>query len=308
MSAVQRLLCIGLSAAMTVQFTACGYRAANVSVDNRGQDITMPEIQDPIGLSAEDIVSMASASMTIREILPSFSARVKEKQRENKDVVGWLQIPGTAIDTPIVQNPTENNDFSVKNNYYLNTDFYGNPDKNGTFCADYRASFGANGRKSLSRITAIYAHSWDDRPNGTLFSPLKYYRDEDFARAHPYIYFSTGSEEMVWEVFAVFDTTIYLPYVRPNLPDDKFVQTLDMIYALTYYHYDVAVGEQDKLLALSTCTYSVDGHANLPAENDYRFVVMAKYVEPDAPRKTEAVFSVNTSRLSPDATRALWKL
>jgi hypothetical protein len=111
---------------------------------------------------------------------------------------------------------------------------------------------------------------------------------------------------MAFEVFAVFDTTIHLPYIRPQMTEDEFLKVIGMAENLTLYHYDTAISPDDKIMALSTCTYSTQDHPSLPLYNDYRFVVMAKLVEPDAARKDKAVFTVNADPMSPEVTRGFF--
>lgn len=242
----------------------------------------------------------------VASITPGFGFDVREKKLENPDTVGWLYIPDTSIDTVILKNPPE----AVDNQFYLDVDFNRRPDKSGTFCADFRNEFGFGGREDLSRITTIYGHSFTDDENGGLFAQLKKFRNPEFAFTHPYIFFSTESEDMVWEIFAVFDATVDLPYITPDLADNEFYDMLETVDALSEYSYDSAVGPDDKLLILSTCTYNVRGHSDLPEYNDYRFVVMAKLLNPETVKKSEAVFRVNDEPAAPDLIPVLmgeWK-
>lgn len=241
----------------------------------------------------------------VGDVAPDFTGAVQDKRRQNPDTVGWISIPDTTVDDVVLQNPA-----GETNDYYLNLSFDGEPDRNGVYCADRRATFGEGGRGELSRITALYGHSWDDNPDGTLFSQLKKYRDPDFARAHPYIFFSTVAENMVWEVIAVFDTTIYMPYIIPDLSEQDFRQMLRVAGASSIYDYQTPVRDGDKLLVLSTCTQSVPGYPSLPAQNDYRFVVMARLVDPEEPFSDEAAFLENPYPIPPDATlvyQSMWR-
>jgi len=246
---------------------------------------------------ADDDGDDGYTGIRVSEITPDFYEDILQKQEQNGDTIGWLHIPNTEINDVILKNPTEET-----NNYYLNINFDGEPDEDGVFCADRRAQFGEGGREDLSRITALYGHSRDDDPEGTLFSPIKKYRDPEFAGDHPYIFFSTEAENMVWEVFAVFDTTIYLPYIEPDLSDGEFYKMLNTVYASSLYDYYPEITSEDKLLVLSTCTFNVPEHENLPALNDYRFVVMARLVDPDEPAKEQAEFTHKARYSGPDST------
>lgn len=239
-------------------------------------------------------------------ITPDFQYDVLDKELLNPDTAGWLYIPDTTVNKVVLQNPPE----METNQFYLDVDFYRRPDKNGTFCTDFRNEFGFGTREELSRITTIYGHSWSDNPDGELFAQLKKFRDPEFARTHPYIFFSTREENMAWEVFAVFDTTVCLPYITPDLNDNEMYDLLSVVDKLSEYNYTGAVSPDDKLLVLSTCTFSVRGHERLPDINDYRFVIMAKLVEPKALKLDETAFFVNENPAFPDTVAGLmseWK-
>ncbi|RAZ93604.1 class B sortase, partial [Klebsiella oxytoca] len=50
---------------------------------------------------------------------------------ENQDFAGWLRIPGTKIDYPVMSREGDNN-------YYLDKNFEQQHDKNGLLILDYR--------------------------------------------------------------------------------------------------------------------------------------------------------------------------
>lgn len=238
---------------------------------------------------------------SVASITPDFGQDILEKKRLNPDTVGWLYIPDTTVNKVVLKNPPE----MQTNQFYLDVNFNRKPDKNGTFCTDFRNTFGSGGHEELSRITTIYGHSWSDKPDDIFFAQLKKYRDPEFARTHPYIFFSTNEENMAWEIFAVFDTTVYLPYITPDLNDDEMYDLLSAVDKLSEYSFNTSVSLDDKLLALSTCTFSVRGHERLPDINDYRFVIMAKLVKPGSRKLDETVLHVNESPVFPDMVAGL---
>ena len=184
--------------------------------------------------------------------------------------IGWLNIPGTSINNAVMQ--ARNND------YYLYRTETGAPSSYGCYFADYECTFGP--RSALSNNTVIYGHHIDtgigDAPNGIRFGQLFNYRNSSFAYTHPYIYFSTASEKMTWQVFAVF-------YV--NLNSDRQVNIVrgDASSLANYgisrsmYNFGVSVGPGDKILTLYTCSYR-DGSFRSGRSANIRFIVMAKLV------------------------------
>jgi len=233
----------------------------------------------------------------VAAITPTNGERIREKKDENEDVVGWLTVPGTDIDSVIVQNPADDNGF------YSKHDFAGTPNRDGTYSADCRCDFTTPTREGISQNIALYGHSWDENPDGQLFAQLKRFKEPAFAEAHPYIFFSTEAEDMVWEVFAVYHATVNQPYIIPDLPWASLSDMLDIAYDASIYDYGIRLTESDKILTLSTCSFDVPGRDELlPFDRipDYRFVVMARLVSPDDARRETVSVTVNSAPLPPD--------
>ncbi|MGI6403138.1 MAG: class B sortase [Oscillospiraceae bacterium] len=212
----------------------------------------------------------------------------------NDDTVGWLRIPGTTVDDAVVcyMDP---NDY---NQYYLRKDINKNYSMEGVYYADCRNQFDGTAA-GLSQNTTIYGHALDmnDDPNEIRFSQLKKFWDIDFAKEHPYIYFSTEEEDLVWEIFATFFTTFEHDYINPldGFSAQQIETFLDEIRARSDYNYNVEVTPEDKFLTLSTCVYKLSP-GRYP--NEYRYVVMAKLVTDDNFKK-EADLEVNPNVLGP---------
>ncbi len=96
----------------------------------------------------------------------------------NPAVIGWVTIPGTSIDHPIVQGPVEDPD------YYLDHDVHGNPNSHG--CPYLDADCAELGL--LSPNSVIFAHHMDD---GSMFSQIADFSDAAFAAKHPTILLQT---------------------------------------------------------------------------------------------------------------------
>ena len=94
----------------------------------------------------------------------------------NPDICGWIRIPGTDVDYPVLVN--EQRDF------YLNHNMYGNYDASGAIFADYQNSRDMNSDPHL----VIYGHHMNV---STMFHAVSQYRDPAFFEAHRVIYFET---------------------------------------------------------------------------------------------------------------------
>ena len=116
----------------------------------------------------------------------------------NSDIYGWLRIPGTVIDYPVLQHAGNYDD----SNYYLRKDLDGNYSTAGNLYSQnyYNSDFVNDG------ITVIYGHNMR---NETMFGTLDFYIDEDgFVDSHKYMYFYTAYNSYRYRVVAVL--------LRPN--------------------------------------------------------------------------------------------
>ena len=75
----------------------------------------------------------------------------------NRDMVGWIQIDGTAIDYPVVQSPYENN-------FYLRRNFY----KQNATCGTIYVREACDVNLPSDNVT-VYGHNMR---NGTMFADL----------------------------------------------------------------------------------------------------------------------------------------
>ena len=194
--------------------------------------------------------------------------------RQNRDTVGWLKIPGTEVNNSVLQ--------SFDNAYYLRRDERRNDELYGCYFVDYECSVG--GRELLEANTVIYGHSdMKDNAEGRRFSQLFHFLDPAFAAATPCIQFCTPDEPMEWQIFAVFYTDVEFNYIQVLMDGPQRVALAQAAMERSIYDYGVTVGEEDKLLTLSTCTARF-------GDSSHRFVVMAKLLgAQEEPPETAAV-------------------
>lgn len=180
---------------------------------------------------------------------------------ENPDLVGWIQIPGTKLNYPVMQTPGDP-DFYLKRNFDREYSDWG--------CIYVEEECDVF---TPSDNVTIYGHHMYD---GSMFSALTDYASPDFLREHPYIHFDTLLERHTYEIIAVFTTTAsigegfhYNIFVNADDPKefDEFVQTCK---DLSLYSIEATAQYGDKLITLSTCEYS---------QTNGRFVVVAKRID-----------------------------
>ena len=177
---------------------------------------------------------------------------------QNPDLFGWVSIPDTAVDYPVMHTAQEET-------YYLHRAFDGSDAASGTpFLAS--ACFAGCGNY------IVYGHNMKD---GSLFAMLLDYADPDFYEAHPQIRFDTLEEAGVYEVMAAFYTDMaadgFAYYTYTDLREEAvFGDYLAQVEEAALYPTGVTAEPGDQLLTLSTCSYhTADG----------RFVVVARRME-----------------------------
>lgn len=192
-------------------------------------------------------------------------------QSVNSDVIGWLKVPTTNINYPVVKGPNTN--------YYIDKDVYGNYSVNGVIWADSDIRVGSGSQ--LSNNTVIYGHNWTNysanpsvgRSSDVMFAQLTSLQHLWVAQQIPYVYFSTADQEMAWQVFAAFYTDTNLDYILTDPGSTTMEYIIDEAIARSEHIYDVSVSSSDKILTLSTCT------RRFGPRSDQRFVVMAKLMD-----------------------------
>lgn len=225
--------------------------------------------------------------LSVPEMESEYQVEVPEENREqlqeqresvNTDIVCWLQVPNTTINKPVVQ--TDNNsDYyraNLQRQYALE----------GTLWMDYECDLKDGTKADVPQNTIIYGHNVGnpvgekDDPTGVEFAQLLYYNDIEFAKANPYVYLSTDSEDLVYQIFAVIYTEAKMQpvqYIYPSYSNSDYAKLLEDIQSRSIYNYpDVNVTISDKILTLSTCCYK---YGNYATNNNQRFVVFAKLVQ-----------------------------
>ena len=110
---------------------------------------------------------------------------------ENSDCVGWLTIPDTGIDYPIMHTLDTPE-------HYLRRDFYGNSASAGTPFLD-----GRNLAEAENQNLILYGHNMMD---GSMFKPLISYLEPSFQETHKEIYLELSEKQYRYELMTVLET------------------------------------------------------------------------------------------------------
>ena len=191
--------------------------------------------------------------------------QLEELQKENQEIIGWLEIEGTNINYPILQG--EDNDFYLTHNYKKEKS------NGGSLFLDKDFDL-INGSSNY----LIYGHR---NKQGLMFEDLMKYSKEDFYKEHTKIKFTTDKEDSIYEILAVFYSRVYYKseknvfryYYFVNAENEQeYNNFVNNAKKVSIYDTGVTATYGDQLLTLSTCEYS---------QEDGRFVVVAKKINND---------------------------
>lgn len=197
----------------------------------------VPEESPPAEISPEGTPGEETAP-----VLSPYEALAEE----NPDFAGWLSIPDTPVDYPVMYTPQEPE-------YYLRRAFDGSDAVSGSL-------FIGAGCVPGGAHVIIYGHNMND---GSMFGSLAQYAEKDYAAAHPVIRFDTLDEAGQYRVLAAFYSHAYTSdeegfryyqYTDLSQPE-TFAEYVQKAKEASLYDTGVEAHQGGRLLTLSTCSY-----------------------------------------------------
>lgn len=300
---ITQIIALLLAAVMMVMFGAgCSRHDPADDIElywPEGMEQSQPMEPDEEGEEPEKPVATIEA-FTAPE---SHIQQVKEYQKKNPDAVGWLYLPDTTINEVIVQDPDNNTTYHRANSL-------GAYDFNGCLYADYESRIAGDVNR-ISPNIVIYGHSMTDVPDSPQdekkFTQLKKLLDKDFAETHPYIFFSSQTQDYVYEIFAVMytnsDDFYYIDCALDGTPKEiEEKEGMDMATLVkkakagSIFDYPAVPVEGDKIISLSTCTYKWgEGETNLKQ----RFVVFGRLLQAGDSMPEKVALTENSNAVMP---------
>ncbi|MDR2558527.1 MAG: class B sortase [Oscillospiraceae bacterium] len=262
-------------------FLPAGAVAELIEKDMEALRVYAYELSEVIDLTDERILEIL---VERPGILPHFITTYDR----NNDLIGWLRIPGTSLDYPVLQYRRYLEDGTVTgdNHYYLSYSIDHVNSMHGSIYAEWRHPFTPTSRPDN---TVLYGHNMND---GTKMHPaVRYYAyyysspgHTTFYRNHPIIEFSTLYEQFYYKVFAaIFVHTeenkyddVY-DYFRKREFSDRasFYDFMQNIMDRSSFYTDVDIMYGDEIITLSTCHYPLGEHI------DARVAVFARRLRED---------------------------
>lgn len=202
---------------------------------------TEPATVEKVTDASQDSETVTESAEPEEEIPIDF----EELWETNPDVYAWIVIPGTDINYPILQHPTDDS-------YYLNHNIDGST---GRPACIYTESL--NSKDFTDNNTVIYGHNMR---NGTMFAQLHKFEDKDFFDEHREIIIYLLDKVLHYKIFAVHnyddrhllysfdfsDKAVYKDYLESIFSIDDMNANIDT---------EMTVTENDKIITLATCVY-----------------------------------------------------
>ena len=170
----------------------------------------------------------------------------------NLDVVGWIRIPDTKIDYPLMQG--EDNDFYLKHTWDKQ------PNSVGSIFLEH-----LNSSDLTDYNTIVYGHNMK---NGLMFGDLPDFSIQKHWQTHPYVYLLTDAGVYRYEIFAFYLAEVdSLTYSMNPAQDITKTDFLNLAMEKNRIQTGIEPALTDRILTLSTC--SGGSYAN-------RYVVQAR--------------------------------
>lgn len=171
-----------------------------------------------------------------------------ELKEQNPEVYAWIYVPGTDVNLPVVQSTTDDN-------FYLNHNIDGDYAVEG---AIYSQSM--NAADFSDPVTVLYGHNL---VNGSMFSTLHYFENEDFFAQHDTMYIYTLGHILTYKVVSAYQYDDRHILNSFDFSDPSVVRTyFDYVMAPNSLVENVRQGVTlqitDKIVQLSTCTDTVN--------------------------------------------------
>ena len=186
--------------------------------------------------------------------------QVSELQKQNPDIVGWLEIEGTNINYPVLQ--------GEDNSYYMTHDYKKEESSSGSLFLDKDYDWSIPSSNLL-----IYGHNLN---NGLMFQELLKYEDESFYKEHPNVRFTTEKDDSEYEIISAFksrvyyksETNVFRYYYFINAEnEEEYNDFVNNAKEASLYDTGKTAEYGDQLITLSTCAYHTE---------DGRFAVVAR--------------------------------
>ena len=193
-------------------------------------------IEETTNSGTLETVASVQENVLSPEICEELMEQAQELQETYPDAIGWIYVPDTSINYPIMQG--EDNDF------YLTHGTDGRSLKCGCIELDFRCE-----NRFQNNFNILYGHNMK---NGSMFANVCRFKDKSYYDSHPYGWVYTADSVYRLDFFSVAVTDWHDEIYNGFRSLDEWTPHLKEISRI---YEDVELTEQDRLVLLSTCSY-----------------------------------------------------
>ena len=233
------------------------YHAGDQIYHSIKEQASLPETESAPASSPSTQADSSEPAETSDPSLPASLVDLDSVKEINEDTIGWIQIPDTNVDYPILQ--------ADDNEEYLRRTITGESNKAGSIFVDYRTK-----EPFREANTLIYGHNLLD---GKMFANLMKYEEKDWWEEHPLIYIQTEESVQAYEVYSCYRTrdTSYTYTFGLETETEDYQNYLNYSLNRALYSTGIEPEDTEQTLTLSTCTNDQDTE---------RFIVHARRTTP----------------------------
>lgn len=203
-----------------------------------------PEEQPPGDSSPEGTPKQAGEESG----LPALD--LTEMQAQYPDIKGWLSIPGTNIDYPVLQSG------EAEAEYYLKRNYRGEWDANGSLFLQW------NCEVSKGQNLIIYGHNMN---SGAMFGNLDQFASADYWREHKTVLFQTLQGTYTYEIVSVMKTDVSMfPFQQAEFAGKTgLLDYVKQAKSLGLFGTGALCDDPEQVLTLVTCSYEWESARNV---------------------------------------------
>lgn len=194
------------------------------------------EVQDDNKIeNTEEIVTSDKSSEIPEEVKNIDLAQI---QKINSDVIGWIYMPGTKINYPVLE--------CLDNDYYLHHSWNRKENLSGAIFVDM-----TNKTDFSDFNTMIYGHRMKD---GSMFAGIKYFDNQEYFDEHSKIYIVTNDNIYTYTVFSTYQVSVdditFNTHFENNDDKEHYINVCK-----NYSNFTTAArpNVDSKIITLSTC-------------------------------------------------------
>ena len=177
--------------------------------------------------------------------------QVQELNQSYDDSIGWIYIPDTNINYPIMQ--------AEDNEYYLHRSYDGSYLYSGSIYLDWQCKSDFSGD-----VNMLYGHNMQ---NGSMFADVVNFINKDYFDSHKYGWLTTEDSVYRIEFFSVSQPQSYSGVYNVQRAGDMWLKKLKSFNVIDR---EIEIEDDDCMISLSTCTNS---------EGSSRTVLTGKLIE-----------------------------